>query len=71
MRRLSAVAPLNFDRVQNLMAVSPSGKPSVVMAETRMHQQATHGVQRQQAISVALVWRVSQRADRLGLRPFI
>jgi hypothetical protein len=32
MRRLSVVVPLNFERVQNLMATSPSSKPSVVIA---------------------------------------
>ena len=31
--RLRALAPLNFERVQNLMAASPSGRPSVVTAK--------------------------------------
>jgi hypothetical protein len=31
-RRLSAFVPLNLARVQNLIAASPSGSPSVVTA---------------------------------------
>lgn len=32
MLRLSAFVPLNFFRVQNLIAANPSGRPSVVTA---------------------------------------
>jgi hypothetical protein len=41
---LSAAVPLNFDRVQNLMAEMPRGTPLQRNGQARMHQKPTDRV---------------------------
>lgn len=46
---LSAAVPLKFFRVQHLTAASPSGTPSIVTREARMHQDAANRVRSEAA----------------------
>src|SRR6266700_1836513 len=43
--RFRALAPWNLSRLQNLMAASPSGRPSTVVTRLEVHQDAAAGIQ--------------------------